>query len=129
MGIFSFDSARKRVVFRPFHSEGSSPDVRIAIATIQKRVEESRRPEDVAALGVAYLAVANADKAVTALEESTDRATPDPNGLSDLAAAYLVRGAEQNQSQDVAKALSAAERANDYGFLFQSSYALIRAGW
>ena len=91
--------------------DASSPDVRIAVARIEQKAEKSRRPEDIAALGVAYLSVASTDRAVAALEESTDLPTPDPNGLSDLAAAYLVKGTEQKQSQDVAKALSAAERA------------------
>ena len=91
--------------------DASSPDVRIAVARIEQKSENSRRPEDIAALGVAYLSVANTDRAVAALEESTDLPAPDPNGLSDFAAAYLVKGTEQKQSQDVAKALSAAERA------------------
>ena len=91
--------------------DASSPDVRIAVARIEQKTETSRRPQDIAALGVAYLSVASVDRAVAALEESTDLPTPDPNGLSDLAAAYLVKGTEQKQSQDVAKALSAAERA------------------
>ena len=91
--------------------DASSPEIRIAVARIEQKAQESRRPEAIAALGVAYLAVANADKAVSALEESTDSPAPDPSGLSDLAAAYLVRGAEYKQFEDVAKALSAAERA------------------
>ena len=70
----------------------------------------SRRPEDMAALGVAYLSVANTDRAVAALEESTDITCPIPMD-SAISAAYLVKGTEQKQSQDVAKALSAAERA------------------
>ena len=89
----------------------SAPDVRIAVARIEQKAEKSRRSEDIAALGVAYLSVANADKAVAALEESTHLPAPDPSGFSDSAAAYLVKGTEQKQSQDVAKALSAAERA------------------
>jgi CHAT domain-containing protein len=91
--------------------DSSTPDVRIAVARLEQRAQNSRRPQDVAAVGVAYLAVANADKAVAALEESTDLPTPDPSRLSDLAAAYLVRGTERKQSQDVAKALAAADRA------------------
>jgi CHAT domain-containing protein len=89
----------------------STPDVRIALARIEKRVEQSRRPEDVVALGVAYLAVANADKAVTTLEDSIEYPTPSANALSDLAAAYLVKGAQQKQSHYLAKALSASEGA------------------
>ena len=57
--------------------DASAPDVRIAVARIEQKAEKSRRPEDIAALGVAYLSVANTDKAVAALEESTDLPAPD----------------------------------------------------
>jgi tetratricopeptide (TPR) repeat protein len=110
-GGFNYAPVRAPVRSGESVLDASSPDVRIAVARIEQKFESSRRPEDIAALGVAYLSVANTDRAVAALEESTDLPTPDPNGLSDLAAAYLVKGTEQKQSQDVAKALSAAERA------------------
>jgi CHAT domain-containing protein/tetratricopeptide (TPR) repeat protein len=110
-GGFAYGPLKSPVRSAEAAFDASSPDVRIALARIERRVEESDRPEDVATLGVAYLSVGNAGKAITALEETTDIPTPAPHELSDLAAAYLVVGDENNQSQDIAKALSAAERA------------------
>jgi len=92
-------------------SETVSPDVRIAAATIEKDAAAHRTPQALRSLGLAYLVMGDVDRAVPALEEAAGQAAPDAQALSDLAAAYLVRASRTNQPQDVARALTMAERA------------------
>jgi CHAT domain-containing protein len=89
----------------------ASPDVRIAAATIEKRVAESQEPVDRAALGAAYLVLGDWDRAVTALEEAV-AASPDVAVfLNDLAAALLARATAAGRPEDWVGALDAASRA------------------
>ena len=92
-------------------AETVSPDVRIAAATIEKRVAELRSPQNLRALGIAELITGNYAQAVPILEEAADQPNPDAHALSDLAAAYLARATRADQSQDLAKALAVADRA------------------
>jgi CHAT domain-containing protein/tetratricopeptide (TPR) repeat protein len=91
--------------------ESNSTVVRSAVARIERTAEEARTPENLAALGVAYLTIADVDRATTVLEESTDVAAPSARSLSDLAAAYLVKAEQQHEPHDIAKAVSLAGRA------------------
>jgi len=88
-----------------------SPDVRIAAAEIEKAATSSRTPEALRALGISYLVTGDIARAVQTLEEATSGASPDARALTDLSAAYLVRGARMNQPQDFAKARTMADRA------------------
>jgi tetratricopeptide (TPR) repeat protein len=88
-----------------------SPDVRIAAAQIEKEELGRRKPEALRVLGLAYLLTGDVGRAVNALEAAADHATPDALIVSDLAAAYIVRGARTNHLQDFTKALAAADRA------------------
>ena len=88
-----------------------SADVRIAVGRLEKRASERSSPDLMGALGVAYLVTRDAARAVPALEEAIDRAKPPAGSLSDLAAAYLVRAAAPQHAQDLARALTFAERA------------------
>jgi hypothetical protein len=85
-----------------------SPDVRIAAATIEKRAGERPSAEDEAALGIAFLALGNTDRAVALLEAATRRQPSRADFLSDLAAAYLARGSVRNDSADFRRSLDAA---------------------
>lgn len=88
----------------------TSADVRIAVGRLEKR-SSARTSTPTAALGVAYLVTGDAARAVLALEEAVDRPSPPAGALSDLSAAYLVRSAAPQHAQDLARALTIAERA------------------
>ena len=88
-----------------------SPEVRIAAAKIEQEASAHRTPQTLRSLGLAYLVTGDINRAVPALEEAADQATPGAQTLSDLSAAYLVRATHNNQPQDLAKALTMADRA------------------
>jgi CHAT domain-containing protein len=105
------------------------PDIRIAAARIEKEALVRRSPEVLRALGLAYLVVGDLDKAVPVFEEAIDRPNPDARLLSDAAAAYLARATKSDHPQDLAKALTMADRAlktapNLAEALFNKAYAL-----
>jgi tetratricopeptide (TPR) repeat protein len=83
----------------------SSPDVRIAVARLEKRDRERSTPETRAALGVGYLATGDVDGAIEMLQRAANE-SPAPDTFCDLAAAYLAR----QSPQDAARALDAARR-------------------
>jgi tetratricopeptide (TPR) repeat protein len=91
--------------------DASSPDVRIAVAKIEKRALQSRTPKTLSALGEAYVATGDGEQAVAALEEATATVAPEPKALSDLAAAYLLRSGQKNEPNDISKAIAAADSA------------------
>jgi CHAT domain-containing protein len=88
-----------------------SPDVRIAAARIEKRAGADASPSATAALGVAFLATGEYEKAVSALEDAAERQPDDAAVLTDLSAAYLARAQPLNRPADWPRALSAAEKA------------------
>ena len=88
-----------------------SPDVRIAVARNEKSLAGVGTPEALHALGVASLIVGDLDRAIPMIERSVDQPSPDARFVSDLAAAYLSRAGRDNRSQDLVKALAAADRA------------------
>jgi tetratricopeptide (TPR) repeat protein len=92
-----------------------SPDVRIAAAKIEKLAASQDRPENQAALGVAYLAVGDVDKGVEALEGAGRRMPSNGRFQSDLAAAYIARAQSTGHEEDWRRALAAAERAIQLG--------------
>jgi tetratricopeptide (TPR) repeat protein len=87
------------------------PEVRIAVAAIER--EARRRPtvESEQALGVAYLVNGDVDQAIETLERSTRARPEDSRFWSDLAAAYLERGARRASASDFEKAREASQRA------------------
>ena len=88
----------------------TSPDLRIAIATIEKEAVRRRTDQNLHELGVAYLVAGDVGPAISTLEATANR-TNTPTALSDLAAAYLVRGTRENRPQDVSRALARASQA------------------
>jgi tetratricopeptide (TPR) repeat protein len=86
-----------------------SPETRIAAAQLEKRaLQVNSTVVDRVAAGVAQLVTGDLDRAVDTLERASS-VSPDPKIASDLAAAYLARGA--TRPDDLNKALRAAERA------------------
>jgi len=83
-----------------------SPDVRIAIAEIEK--QNAARP----VVATASLIGGDPNRAIEILESAT-RSNPDNAGIfSDLSAAYLVRGAQRSDAtRDLQMALAMANRA------------------
>lgn len=110
-GGFAYGPLRGSVRSGELSAVPVSPDVRIAAARIEKEELGRRTPGALRQLGLAYLVTGDVIRAVRVLEEAVNRPNPDPKALNDLAAAYLVRAARGNQSQDLAKALAAADRA------------------
>ena len=88
-----------------------SPDIRIAVARLEKTAAGSRADTDWAALGVAYLVSEQFDKALEFLEASVATPAPNPVWLSDLSAAYLLVARRRERYELVPKAVAAAELA------------------
>jgi CHAT domain-containing protein len=89
-----------------------SPDVRIAIAQLEKTASADVSPTALAEAGVGYLVSGNVDRAITTLEEAVTlgkRAKP----WSDLSAAYLVKAqrAPARRVEYLARALEAASQS------------------
>lgn len=89
-----------------------SPDVRIAIAQLEKRATAEDTPSALADVGVAYLVQGDIDRAITTLEDATAQEALPP-AFSDLSAAYLARAerTESRRIESLARALEAAERS------------------
>ena len=88
----------------------ASPDVRIAIASIEKETVRRQTAQNLHELGIAYLVAGDVPRAISTLEDAANR-TNTATALSDLAAAYLVRGVRENRPQDVSRALALASQA------------------
>jgi tetratricopeptide (TPR) repeat protein len=82
-----------------------SPDVRIAIAEIEKQY--AAKPVAAAAA----LVSGDTNHAIDILEANSQLHPDDPKILSDLAAAYLARAARTSSTDDASRALAAANRA------------------
>jgi CHAT domain-containing protein len=109
-----------------------SPDTKIAIALLEKRLAEEPSPDALADVGVAYLVQGDVDRAINLLGDAakqTRSATP----WSDLSAAYLVKAnrTPARRIEYLARALEASERslreAPSSEALFNR--ALARHGW
>src|SRR5437773_9072094 len=95
----------------PHGLDAESPAVLGAVARIREQAEGDVSPESLGALGVTYLVSGDVAAAVKSLESATAQKPDDPQLLSDLAAAYLVRAAQSDEPADIPKALESAERA------------------
>ena len=95
----------------PAPADPLSPDVRIAIANIDKRAAADPSPGTRGALGVAFLVTGDLERAIAILEDAAS--TGDADQWSDLSAAYLTK-AERDPSHKIealARALDAAAHA------------------
>jgi len=110
-GGFAFGLLRAPVRAGGSAAQAVSPDVRIAAAQIEKTASTRRTATTLRDLGVARLVSGDVTRAVSTLEEAASLAPTDARMLSDLAAAYLERGRQTGERQDLMKALGAAERA------------------
>ena len=102
-GGFAYAPARGPV--RGANDINLSPDVRIAIAEIEKQY--AAKP--VAA--TAAIISGDTNHAIEVLEANAQLRPTDPKILSDLAAAYLARAARTGAADDASRALAAANRA------------------
>jgi CHAT domain-containing protein len=109
-GGFAYGPVRSPVRTEP-SPEDVAPDVRIALAEIEKSYLRNPTAETFALLGLAHLATGDAAKAVSTLEEAASVESANAAIRSNLAAAYLVRAREANDAQDLPKALVAADFA------------------
>ena len=101
-GGFAYAPVRE---FRGSNDISLTPDVRIAIAEIEKQY--AAKP--VAA--TAAIISGDTNHAIDILEANAQLRPTDPKILSDLAAAYLARAARGGSTDDVSRALTAANRA------------------
>jgi len=88
----------------------SSPDVRIAVATIEKETARDRSAKNLHELGIGYLITDDIQNAIVVLERAVTRESS-ARALSDLSAAYLVRGVRENRPEDLSHALAFARQA------------------
>jgi len=107
-----FDYAPPPAPLRGPRSPDVSPDVRLAAATLEKLAQERSTPAIDAALGAAYVAVHEVDKAIAHLEAAVGTQANNGYFENDLAVAYLVRARARDRAEDLPRALSAAERAD-----------------
>jgi tetratricopeptide (TPR) repeat protein len=91
-------------------SVASSPDVRIAVATIEKETARRQTAKNLHELGVAHLITGDISNATEALEKAVIQDSGS-RALSDLSAAYLVRGMRENRPEDLFHALVLATQA------------------
>jgi tetratricopeptide (TPR) repeat protein len=110
-GGFTYGPVRGAVRGSERSSETISPDVRIVAAQIEKQLSGKRSIQALRALAVAHLMTGNVARAVPVLEEAASQPGASADVLSDLCAAYLVRAERDGQPQDVARALTMADRA------------------
>jgi CHAT domain-containing protein len=89
-----------------------SPDTRIAIALLEKRLAEEPSPSALADVGVGYLIQGDVDRAIAVLGDAAERAQS-AAPWSDLSAAYLVKADRlpARRVEYLARALEAAERS------------------
>src|SRR6185503_15425128 len=87
------------------------PDIRIAIARIEKNAARSDSEADWAALGTSYVVAGELEKGLQVLEAAVATPVPDPAWLNDLSAVYLALAQRNDRPELVPKALVAAERA------------------
>lgn len=88
------------------------PDVRIAGARLEQALAGRDTPAANAALGVAYLAVGNTQRAVEVLEDAVQQQPRDAAFQNDLAVTYAARAASAGGDiEDWVRALAAANRA------------------
>ena len=129
----TFEGRLSAIPYRPFRpvvrGGDSSPDdtstwrvIRVA-ANIQKQVDNHATSVNLHALGVAYLILGDARRAVPELEKAliaeqhamsvadAVAATRDDSSLDDLSAAYLARSESAHIASDRLSALNCAERA------------------
>jgi CHAT domain-containing protein len=105
--------------YGPLHTQARSPntptapsvDLTLAAAQIEKASAARRSAHNLHNLGVAYLVTGAVDRSITTLEDASRETGSDGSVLSDLAAAYLVRGLNLGRREDIAKAASRAEKA------------------
>lgn len=88
----------------------ASPDVRIAVASIEKDAARRQTDRSLHELGIAYLIAGDVSRAITTLDSVANRSKT-ARVLSDTAAAYLVRGVREERSEDVSRALVLASQA------------------
>ncbi len=88
-----------------------SPDLRIAIARIEKDASPQPGPAALRVRGMAALIAGENDRAVNALEGAARQQPANARILSDLSAAYLVRAERSGAVDDIANALANANRA------------------
>lgn len=93
-----------------FAGDGLDPRVR-AEAEIERDLEEEPTVWAYAAEGVRRLLSGSTDRAVATLETTLLERPNDVRILNDLAAAYLVRAEDLGEPEDLARALSLAEKA------------------
>jgi tetratricopeptide (TPR) repeat protein len=107
------------------------PDIRIAVASIEKETADDRDAEALHARGIAFLVTGDIERAIATLEAGALERPEDARILSDLAAAYLVRSERDNRPGDLSKAVASVNRAmaSDHLLpeaLFNRAYALQR---
>jgi CHAT domain-containing protein len=88
-----------------------APNVRIAVARLDQASRRQPTPRRIAALGVAFLTVAEWERAIDLLEEAVQGEPSNSAFQSDLSAAYLARAAAMEEAEDWAHGLAAAARA------------------
>lgn len=100
------------IVLRSGNAEGSlPPEVRIAIARIEKAADADPTAAHLHALGAAQLLDGELDAAIATLRRAADARPEQARAWNDLAAAYLTRAGRRPVEGDVFNAIAAAERA------------------
>jgi hypothetical protein len=91
--------------------ERTSPDIRIAAATVEKSAAGRSGGTSAAAKGLAHAVVGELDPAIAELERAVREEPANAQWLSDLSALYVARGRRDNRTTDQESAAARAARA------------------
>ncbi len=128
-GGFAHGPVRGTIRWRKSDSPTQSPDVRIAAAQIEKETAAEASAPALHSRGVAALVMGEVDLAVVSLDDGVEQRPGDTHFLNDLACAYLVRGEQTGNHDDLSRALATLNRALEIDrtlpeVLFNRAYAL-----
>jgi tetratricopeptide (TPR) repeat protein len=113
--LTGFRHAPAPVLTRGGAFDTTSPDIRIAAATLEKEAGGRTDAASAAATGLAHAAVGNLDGALAEFERAV-QLEPTARWLSDLSAVYVARGHRDSRTADYEAAIASADQALAGGF-------------
>jgi Flp pilus assembly protein TadD len=109
------------------------PDARRAALAVEEATRGRSDPAALTAWGKTQLLLGQFEGAIAALTRAAESSGNQPGALNDLAAAYIARGTQHDDQEDIRRGLDLAERALASGareveVLFNRALALERIG-
>jgi tetratricopeptide (TPR) repeat protein len=110
-----------------------TPEVRRAALAVEEAARGSSDPAALTAWGTTQLLLGQFDGAIAALTRAADTSGNQPGALNDLAAAYIARGSQHDDQEDIRRGLELTDQVLASGernveVLFNRALALERIG-